>query len=197
MIDTFPLQWPTGYTRTTTRKKSSFKTSGHAAQIQLRHEIKLLKADDLIVSSNVHVRPDGLIYSDGLGNAIKDPGVAIYFKIKKKSIVMCCDQYPTVGENIHALAKGIEAIRGMERWGVSDFIERAFTGFTALPLGGTTIVPSKKWYEVLGVSESASQDEIKKAYRVKTKTAHPDSGGSAEEFNKLSNAYNEAIAQWA
>ncbi len=195
-MDKFPLHWPTGYARTNNRKKSAFKTSGNNAQEGLCHEIKLMGAHSLIVSTNVHVRSDGMIYSDGLGRNIDDPGVAIYFKYKKQDIAMCCDQYLTVGENIHALAKSIEAIRGMERWGVSDFIERAFTGFTALPEGRVYNLPAKKeWYEILEVKENASVEEIKNSYHKKAKEYHPDAGGSNELFTELTNAYKEGLSK--
>ena len=36
------------------------------------------------------------------------------------------------------------------------------------------------------MSETATPEEIKKAYRKKAKTAHPDAGGDPEEFNLLS-----------
>lgn len=45
-------------------------------------------------------------------------------------------------------------------------------------------------YKVLDVSKTATQHEIKRAYRRKAKLCHPDcDGGSAEEFEKVNKAY--------
>lgn len=46
------------------------------------------------------------------------------------------------------------------------------------------------YYETLNVSENASQDEIKKAYRILAKEHHPDkTGGDDSNFKKLAEAY--------
>eukprot|EP00268_Persea_americana_P045681 TRINITY_DN466_c0_g1_i1.p1 TRINITY_DN466_c0_g1~~TRINITY_DN466_c0_g1_i1.p1 ORF type:complete len:418 (-),score=118.67 TRINITY_DN466_c0_g1_i1:400-1653(-) len=48
---------------------------------------------------------------------------------------------------------------------------------------------SSKYYDILGVSNSASQDELKKAYRKAAIKNHPDKGGDPEKFKELSQAY--------
>jgi curved DNA-binding protein CbpA len=44
-------------------------------------------------------------------------------------------------------------------------------------------------YQILGLDRTATFQEIQRAYRRLAKTAHPDTGGSAEAFSELSTAY--------
>lgn len=45
-------------------------------------------------------------------------------------------------------------------------------------------------YQTLGVGKGASKDDIRKAYRKKSKTAHPDAGGSPESFALVKRAHD-------
>lgn len=48
----------------------------------------------------------------------------------------------------------------------------------------------KNYYDVLGVSRKATSGEIKKAYRNKAVTLHPDAGGDPKKFMELKRAYD-------
>jgi curved DNA-binding protein len=46
------------------------------------------------------------------------------------------------------------------------------------------------YYEILGVSESATPEEIKKSYRKLAAQHHPDKGGDTAKFQEISRAYD-------
>lgn len=48
---------------------------------------------------------------------------------------------------------------------------------------------SKDYYKTLDVEKTASDDDIKKAFRKKAHEHHPDKGGDAEQFKKINEAY--------
>lgn len=48
-------------------------------------------------------------------------------------------------------------------------------------------------HEILGVPEDADEETIKRAYRKKSKAAHPDTGGNAEQFNLILIAYKDMM----
>ena len=46
------------------------------------------------------------------------------------------------------------------------------------------------FYQTLGVSETATQDEIKRAYRKLAAQHHPDKGGDTAKFQTIAQAYD-------
>jgi molecular chaperone DnaJ len=49
---------------------------------------------------------------------------------------------------------------------------------------------SENLYDILGISKTASSEEVKKAYKKLAVKHHPDKGGDEEIFKKISNAYS-------
>jgi hypothetical protein len=186
----YPLTWPAGWKRTPTylRGHSPFKIeSTDRAMRDLMDELGRLGASRVIVSSNLKLRQDGMPYSQQ--PRTDDEGIAVYFVRKGVDMVLACDKFAKREANMRAITKTIEAIRGIERWGSSDMMERAFTGFTALTNGSTT-----HWSDVLGVPENASRADIEAAYRRLRSQHHPDRGGDAERFHEIQKAFDEASA---
>ncbi|BAY08612.1 J domain-containing protein [Calothrix sp. NIES-2098] len=185
-ISAYPLNWALIYPRTPShqRQEAQFKVKFGIARDQLLHELQLLGASNVIISSNVQLRRDGLPYANF--KEPEDPGVAVYFRIKKKNYVLCCDKWLTVRDNLRAIGLHCAAIRGMERWGVGN-VEQAFTGYQALPP-----TQPKQWWEVLGVDAQASARQVREAYRKLAQQHHPDIGGSAQKMTQINAAYQQA-----
>lgn len=51
-------------------------------------------------------------------------------------------------------------------------------------------VNTSRYYEILGVTKTATNDELRKAYRKLAKIKHPDKGGNDAEFQELQTAYD-------
>lgn len=193
MAETFPLKWPLGRatTKSWQRRDASFKTTPGRARDELMHELKLLGARNVVISSNVRTYSRGgqeIMYADQSA-ARDEPGVAIYYTWKDEQYALACDRYKTVMDNLQALNKTINAIRGIERWGTGEMMKAAFAGFKELP-SSTTASPS--CWQVLDLLPTKNLESIKAAYRKKLFGAHPDQGGTHEAMAQLNIAKDQA-----
>lgn len=194
-IKRFPLQWPLGYKRTLSfnRIGSRFNQTPDNAQRSLHLELERIDASNIVVSTNIRFRKDNMLYAAEMSKKIQDPGVAVYFVRKNKQLVLCADQYETIWENIYAIAKTLEAFRGVERWGVSEVLERTFSGFGELP-PSFNMPAEKPWYEVFDFrSIPGSIEPIKVEYRRLARLFHED--GTMPDHNKMTEvniAYEQA-----
>jgi len=194
----YPLQWPLGRKRTEwhQRARARFEkqrtrqahTVGEGVQEILR-ELRLMDARDVVISSNIQLRADGLPRSGQPQPA--DPGVAVYFKFDGQPVALCCDCWDKVEHNLWAVVLTVEAMRGIDRWGAAK-LSATFTGYAALPAPS-----SPTWWKDLEVDEHATAAEIKAAYRAKMKELHPDTAispvaGDLEEFHRVQQAYEQA-----
>lgn len=192
MIEAYPLQWPVGYPRTQLRKNSRFDQTLAAVRDYLKKEVKQIGGSGLVISTNIPVKQNGDLRADFGRFKMDDPGVAVYFTRNGVDVVLCCDTYIKVWENIYAIGRTLEALRQINRDGVSDFLNRTFTGFKALP--ETTATEAGIW-ETLGLQQPPASAEIVHAcYKKKAKDCHPDRpGGSVEAFQHLNEAYRQAL----
>lgn len=218
-ITAYPLTWPDGWPRTPEHKRDSGSRFGQVtmqttnygsyrqkgritpdkARRALRDELGRLGAKNPIISSNVPLRQDGEMYAGAADRRHDDPGIAVYFFLKGKQMVMAQDAYDNVAANMRSLAHAIDGLRTVARHGGGVMLERAFTGFTALPAPEGS-QPKRPWWIVLGYSEHAedradlSVEEVLARFKVLAKRRHPDvDGGSMELFVELQQARDEAV----
>ncbi len=185
-IDAYPLCWPAGRPRTKYPERARFDTTQDSAQRNLLWELERLGAKDVVISTNIPLRRDGLPYANY--RTPHDQGVAVYFTYKGQQVCFACDRWDKIGDNMQAIRKTIEALRGIARWGTGDMMQAAFTGFTALPPPITN-----DWRTMLGLGGAATLEEAERAYRERAKADHPDMpGGSAAKMAALNAAIAEA-----
>lgn len=189
MTTAFPLAWPDGWPRTpeTQRQRNSpFKVESNKCRRELMDELRRLGASNVVISSDVPVRQDGSPYADAARRIIRNPGVALYFTLNGRQMVMARDKFERVEDNLRSIGLAIEAIRAVERHGGATMMERAFAGFAALP-------PPRSPFDVLGVPPTASIDDIERAFKTKARRAHPDAGGSTALMAELNAARDQAL----
>lgn len=194
------LVWPEGWIETTKRIEGKFtpkSIQGRAADIV--SEVSRLGGRSLRITCEAPMMNPraGIGFreaADQLERSLlqKVPGCAVYFQFKGKPLAIACDKFTKLEQNMRAIALTIEAIRGIERWGSSELMERSFAGFAELPSSGSS-GNGKAWFEILGVLETASLDTISLAYRALAKKYHPDTeGGSEAKMKELNAAMDEA-----
>jgi hypothetical protein len=123
MTEAYPLHWPEGRKRTDPyrRQRSRFQTGFGMAVRQVIAELHRMGARNAVVSTNVPLRRDGLPLASAKN--VSDPGAAVYFRRKDKPMVFACDRWDKPEDNLWAIAKTIEAMRGIERWGSGDMTD--------------------------------------------------------------------------
>jgi hypothetical protein len=196
-----PLNWPAGKPRTLPhqRKRAAFGTKNGArwgvqsltlyqARQRLDHELALLKVRAHVLSSNLILNKDGSPRS-GQGEPA-DCGVAVYFELDGKPIALACDRWDRAADNVVAIAKHIEALRGQDRWGVGS-IEQAFAGYAALPAPGQHA--RRPWRAVLDLAGvGVALEGAEKRYRELAKIHHPSVGGDPQAWDELQTAIADA-----
>lgn len=141
--------------------------------------------EKIVISTNLELRLDG--FPRLRQRQVEDVGVAVYWLPRKQTVhrVMAIDRYTTVADNLAAVAATLEAMRAIDRHGGAVILERAFTGFMALP-------SPNDWRHVMGFEETPEWATVQKRYKVLAKQRHPDAGGSTEAMGELNRAFEDA-----
>jgi hypothetical protein len=198
-VTKYPLTWPLGWKRTTARSHSKFgtkraqgygqdaKTIGDARDSVLK-ELRAIgvRPDAVSISSNLQLRNDGLPLASQSNPA--DPGVAVWWQHKGKQHVVAIDNFFRAADNLYAIAKTLEAMRGIKRWGSGEILERTYASMTpALPNLGT-----QPWYDVFKVKADAPREEVEAVYKRMRVMAHPDKPtGDEALFKRIMQAWYE------
>lgn len=208
--EAYPLTWPGGWRRTPTHEraygrfsKKTYVDRGYDSQgnrvSRISNEkisiaegtqrvIKVLEQmgfnTSVIISSNLELRNDRLPRSGQ--REPNDPGVSVFWGNGQAARCIAVDQYVRVADNLGAIAATLEAMRAIERHGGAAILNRAFTGFTALP------APEQPW-QVLGLENSRpTREQVEDAHRRLAMKHHPDRGGKGDEMGRI-NAARDAL----
>lgn len=209
MIPAYPLQWPAGWPRTDVngQRQGRFNmkrtapgrsyagavglTIAQATQRVLAELARMgVDREDVVISTNLALRLDGLPRSGQA--APRDTGAAVYWQAGSGARrVMAIDQYHKVEDNLAAIAATLDAMRAIERHGGAQILDRAFTGFAALPAPEVL----RSWRAVFGWAEHKKPipGEVRRRFRELASVRHPDrAGGSDTAMSELNVALRQA-----
>jgi hypothetical protein len=186
-VEAYPLAWPLGWARAKLPRKAPYRYTLEKSLFELQAELRMMGAQSCVLSSNVPSRRDGWPRS-GLSEP-DDRGVAVYWLDRdNRARVMACDAWNTVRGNVRAIGLAIAALRMIDRTGASQLLERAFTGFAALPAQA-----GRPWRAVLGLNGGPiTAEQLTAAYRAAAASAHPDRGGTHDAMTEVNSAYAQA-----
>lgn len=156
--------WP--HKPTNPRQWARFDTPYPRTVALLIREVELLGGKgDITIGvglSETDIRLDGQPRANA--RAMSHPGVEISFESKVGRLSYATDQYSEWQDNVRAIAVSLEALRAVERWGVSK--GRQYTGFALLEAGPPV--------ETVGARLVDEYGSVKKALQA----THPDTGSA-------------------
>jgi hypothetical protein len=182
-------EWP--HTATSPRRYAQFKHNGRSipweqTRRELQYEVDQLSDSryetDIIIGVGLtehDIRQDGSPRANA--RPMLHPGVEISFDSRYGRLTYATDVFTTWQDNARAVAKGLEALRAIDRWGVAKRGQQ-YAGFALLTAG-----PGK---EELGRSLVDRFGGVREALQA----THPDTGGdtaSERDFDAVM-AYKRA-----
>jgi hypothetical protein len=186
--------WPGEKTKNRTR--SPFKTIWTKVLTHLEREIRQLGGQNIVFRLQVtqwDINKTGMLRADA---RIREPGVIIQFTATRlkgqPSLLYRCDRFPAWQDNVSAIARGLEALRLVDRYGVTPTGEQ-YAGFKALPAGTAATMTTEaaasylaSHVEYPNTDILRSPDIAKQAVRAAISRTHPDrNAGSRSAYDKV------------
>ena len=116
------------------RRSSPFTANWRTTRNLLAKELEALDARDVVLEIDVteaQIRQDGELYARATAAS---PAVSLHFESKHGPLSYATDKFPSWQDNVRAIALGLEALRRVDRYGISDSGEQ-YRGWKALPAG--------------------------------------------------------------
>lgn len=195
------VTWPGAITPPSHRERSRFRATYAKTLCQLDVELGRIDAKNALVQAWFRadqIRNDGWPYARATP---RDVGVVLSFTRRGQVVSMPCDRFDTFEDNLRAIALSLEALRMVDRYGVTRNGEQ-YKGFTALPAAdgeagadvelAAAIALLTEFGREIGITEQDLRKDaanLQAAYRAGARKAHPDLGGSADSFGRLRRAY--------
>lgn len=182
-------RWPGEPTRN--RKQSQFRASYGKTLDLLDRELWHLKAKDIVLQVSVdrsRIRLDGMLRSDARPSS---PGVILSFRCKHGSLMYPCDTYDSWQDNLRAIAMALDALRAVDRYGVTSRAEQ-YRGWQQLPAPEGPVIKTRDQAlqflgRVLGctLNDLRGVELIDAFVRQAQMKTHPDKGGNPEDFKRV------------
>ncbi len=151
--------------------------------ILLDRELVALDASAVVLQISVterDIRLDGQLRADARPS---DPAVRLLFDSKHGQLTYQCDRFATWQDNARAIALGLEALRKVERYGITERGEQ-YKGWLQLEAGTPSVSPREVFAAVIGQGVDAADRSLTDAdlWRRARAMAHPDRNGGRREL---------------
>lgn len=139
------------------------------------------------------LRRDGMLRANA---KVGFPGVRVSFESRHGPLTYATDRYSGWQDNVRAVALSLEALRAVDRYGVSGSGEqyRGWTALEAEPHASVTVEQAAEYIaahagaDFIAADVFASPEWRAKAFRAAAGKLHPDRGGDPEQFRRLTAA---------
>ena len=173
-------RWPKPFTKT--RKASRFKANFDTVLASLQYEIYKAGGNHRVAVIQLALRDADIRQSDGMPKAYSKPdhpGVIVSFKNgKNQELSFPCDRFTHWNANLYAIAKSLDALRMVDRYGVTTQGEQ-YRGWQALPpapVAGSLDAEIVALRAACGFGD-VTRENWREAYRAAVKLLHPDANG--------------------